>query len=113
MRSLNARVALSAGVVLAVFIALAAFALDQAFRDSARSARQERLLAQVYLLMAAAEVDSQGHLTLDSGPLDPRLEMPGSGLYAVISDGQGHEVWRSRSALNVELPKFPSLPPGS
>jgi two-component system, OmpR family, sensor histidine kinase PhoQ len=54
MRSLNARVALSAGLVLAVFIALAAFALDQAFRDSARSAREERVLAQVYLLMSAA-----------------------------------------------------------
>ena len=113
MRSLTARVAVGAGLVVAVFIALSAFALERAFRDSARSARQERLLAQVYLLMAAAEVDSQGHLTLGSGPLDPKFEMPGSGLYAVISHGQGREVWRSRSALNVELPPIPPLPPGS
>jgi len=113
MRSLTARVAVGAGVVVAVFIALSAFALERAFRDSARSSRQERLLAQDYLLMAAAEVDAQGHLTLGSGPLDPKLEMPASGLYALISDAQGHEVWRSRSALNVELPKVPSLSPGS
>jgi two-component system sensor histidine kinase PhoQ len=113
MRSLTARVAIGAGLVVAVFIALSAFALERAFRDSARSARQERLLAQVYLLMAAAEVDSRGHLTLGSGPLDPKFEMPGSGLYAVISDGKAREMWRSRSALNVELPKIPPLPPGS
>ena len=87
MRSLTSRVAVGAGLVAAVFIALSAFALERAFRDSARSARQERLLAQVYLLMAAAEVDPQGQLTLGNGPLDPKLDMPGSGLYAVISDG--------------------------
>ena len=37
MRSLTARVALGAGLVAAVFIALSAFALERAFRDSARS----------------------------------------------------------------------------
>jgi two-component system sensor histidine kinase PhoQ len=104
MRSLNARVALSAGLVLAVFIALAAFALDQAFRDSARSAREERVLAQVYLLMSAAEVDPHGAVSIGSGPLDPRLDMPQSGLYATVTDAQGKIVWRSRSALNVEAP---------
>ena len=113
MRSLTARVAVGAGLVAAVFIALSAFALERAFRDSARSSRQERLLAQVYLLMAAAEVDAEGHLTLGSGPLDPKFEMPDSGLYAVISDGKGQEVWRSRSAVSVELPKIFSLPPGN
>jgi two-component system sensor histidine kinase PhoQ len=113
MRSLTARVAVGAGLVAAVFIALSAFALERAFRDSARSSRQERLLAQVYLLMAAAEVDAQGQLTLGSGPLDPKLEMPGSGLYAVISDGQDRAVWRSRSALNVALPQILLLPAGS
>lgn len=113
MRSLTARVAIGAGLVVAVFVVLSAFALERAFRDSARSSRQERLLAQVYLSMAAAEVDAQGRLTLGNGPLDPKLEMPGSGLYAVISDGRGEVVWRSRSALNVELPKVPPLAPGS
>jgi two-component system sensor histidine kinase PhoQ len=113
MRSLTARVTVGAGLVLAVFIALSAFALERAFRDSARSSRQERLLGQVYLLMAAAEVDAQGRLTLGSGPMDPKLEMPGSGLYAVVADGKGSAVWRSPSAVNVELPQVLLLPPGS
>jgi two-component system sensor histidine kinase PhoQ len=113
MRSLNSRVALSAGVVLAIFIVLSAFALERAFRDSARSARQERLLAQVYLLMAAAEVDAQGRLTLGSTELEPRLEQPASGLYATIVDAGGAVVWQSRSALSSGLPVPAGLAPGA
>jgi two-component system sensor histidine kinase PhoQ len=112
MRSLNARVALSAGVVLAVFVALSGFALERAFRDSARSARQDRLLAQVYLLMAAADVDAQGRLSFANGPPEPRLDLPGSGLYATIVDNSGAVVWRSRSALSINLPAVLPLPPG-
>jgi two-component system sensor histidine kinase PhoQ len=113
MRSLNARVTVGAGVVLAVFIALSAFALERAFRDSARNSRQERLLAQVYLLMAAAEVDAKGQLTLSNNPSEPRLDMPGSGLYATITDRDGHPVWRSRSALSLQPPAVSGLPAGS
>jgi len=113
MRSLGSRVALSAAVVLAVFIVLSAYALDRAFRESARSAREERLLAQVYLLMAAAEVDAQGRLTLPTGPTEPRLELPGSGLYAAILDGAGSAVWRSRSSLSADPPAGPLLSAGA
>jgi len=113
MRSLTARVTVGAGIVLAVFVALSAFALERAFRDSARSSREERLLAQVYLLMAAAEVDAQGQLMLGNAPLDPKLEAPGSGLYALIVNSGGQTVWRSHSALNVDLPQISPLPAGS
>jgi two-component system sensor histidine kinase PhoQ len=112
MRSLNARVTVGGAIVLAVFIALSAFALERAFRDSARSSRQERLLAQVYLLMAAAEVDPQGKLTLANGPSEPRLDQPASGLYASIVDGSGQLVWRSRSTLSVDAPPGPTLSAG-
>jgi two-component system sensor histidine kinase PhoQ len=112
MRSLNARVALSAGIVLAVFIALAAFALDQAFRDSARGAREERLLAQVYLLMSAAEVDARGTISIANAPLEPRFDMPQSGLYAIVIDRDGRVVWRSPSALSVGVPYGRQLPAG-
>jgi two-component system sensor histidine kinase PhoQ len=104
MRSLSARLTVSAAVVLVVFVALTAFALERAFRDSARGARQERLLAQVYLLMAAAEVDGRGVLTLERQPAEPRLELPGSGLYATIVDEGGNVVWRSRSTLSADAP---------
>lgn len=111
-RSLSTRVALSAGIVLAIFIALSAFALERAFRDSARSVREERLLAQIYMLIAAAEVDGSGALTLAGGTPEPRLDLPGSGLYARIQDRDGREVWRSRSALSVSPPGVARLRPG-
>jgi two-component system sensor histidine kinase PhoQ len=87
-------------------------ALERAFRDSARSARQERLLAQIYVLMAAAEVDENGKLTLANGPLEPRFDQPGSGLYATIVDSQGNVLWRSRSTLSVDAPAGAPLPAG-
>jgi two-component system, OmpR family, sensor histidine kinase PhoQ len=113
MRSLNARITLGAGIVLAVFIAASAFALERAFRDSARNARQERLLAQVYLLLAAAEVDTRGGLTLSGGVAEPRLELPGSGLYAAVFNAGGRAVWQSRSGLAVPAPFATALPAGT
>ncbi len=112
MRSLNARITVSAAVVLAAFVILSAFTLDRTFRDSARNAREERLLAQIYLLMAAAEVDSNGVLRISSRATEPRLDLPDSGLYASIVDGDGAIVWKSRSGLSVDLPDTPTLAAG-
>ena len=112
MMSLKRRMILSASVVLAVFIALTALALDRAFFDSARSARQERLLGQLYLLIAAAEVDGQGHLSLPDTLSESRFSLPSSGLYAAISDQNGKLLWRSASALNVAAPFQARLAPG-
>ena len=57
--SLNRRMILSTSLVLAVFMALTTLALDRAFFDNARAARQERLLGQLYLLIAAARALSK------------------------------------------------------
>lgn len=102
--SLNARIILAASLVLAIFLALTGIALDHAFRDSARAAREERLQGQLYLLIAAAEVDEAGRLAMPEQLQEPRFGQPGSGLYATIDDGRGKTRWRSQSALNVGLP---------
>ncbi|MEN6584529.1 MAG: ATP-binding protein [Sulfuricella sp.] len=102
--SLNARIVLAASLVLAIFLALTGIALDQAFRDSARAAREERLQGQLYLLIAAAEVDEAGRLSMPEQLQEPRFGQPGSGLYASIDDGRGRQRWLSHSALNVALP---------
>ena len=73
MMSLHRRVALSAALVLGAFVVLTSVALEQAFRESAESARGERLLAQVYLLLGAAEEDPAGQLTLPEPLPEPRL----------------------------------------
>ena len=110
--SLNRRMILSASLVLAVFMVLTTLALDRAFFDSARAARQERLLGQLYLLIAAAEVDGQGHLHLPDSLSESRFSLPGSGLYAAVSNQSGTAAWRSPSVLNFNIPFQTHLPPG-
>lgn len=110
--SLNARIILAASLVLAIFLALTGLALEQAFRDSARTARQERLLGQLYLLIGEAEVDERGRLSMPEQLSEPRFGQPGSGLYAMIVQGKGKEVWRSKSTLNVAIPPSPPLVAG-
>ena len=112
MLSINARIVASASVVLAVFIAATGLALDRAFHDSARSARQERLLGQVYLLIAAAEVDGEGRVTMPPTLSEARFSLPGSGLYAAITDAAGAMVWRSPSTLGIVVPSASSLAAG-
>ena len=112
MMSLNRRMILSASLMLAVFIVLTALTLERAFFDSARSARQERLLGQLYLLIAAAEIDGRGHLSLPNTLSEPRFSLPGSGLYAAVSDHNGALLWRSVSVLNTAPPFQTQLAPG-
>ena len=103
MKSLTARVSLVAAGVLAVFVGLTAVALDQAFRDSAEAAVRERLFAQLYLIMADAELDDSGHLNMPQRLDEARLMLPGSGLYAQIRDADGQELWSSPSAVGLSL----------
>lgn len=98
--------------MLSIFVVLSAFALERAFRDSARSAREERLLAQIYLLMAAAEVTPDGSLHIASQSIEARLDLPDSGLYASIVNGNGATVWNSRSGLGLDLPQATALAAG-
>jgi two-component system sensor histidine kinase PhoQ len=101
-----------AALVLLVFVALSSLALDQAFHASARSAREERLLGQLYLLMAAADLEDGG-LTLPRDLAEARFSLPASGLYAQVSDAEGEPVWRSASALGQDVPFDTRLGPGA
>ena len=112
MLSLNARLLLSATLVVAIFIALTGFAMEAAFQESAATARRERLEAQLYLLLAAAEVEQDGTLAMPANLSEARLTLPGSGLYAQIADGQLRVVWRSPSALGLAIPFHTHLKPG-
>ena len=112
MKSMSARLLLAAALVLALFVLLTSLALEQAFDDAARSAREERLLAQLYLLMAAAEVED-GTLIMPSDLAESRLSLPNSGLSARIFDAAGAAVWQSRSAINSTQPATVQLAPGA
>ncbi|HSO07670.1 MAG TPA: ATP-binding protein [Pelomicrobium sp.] len=103
MMSLHRRVALSAALVLAIFVGLTLLALERAFVESAESARAARLQGQLYLLMAATD-EADGTISVAEPLPEPRLALPGTGLYAQIVEESGRTAWRSPSAAGLEVP---------
>lgn len=102
--SLRARLMLGAALMLIVFLAGAGWAVQRAHEESVRAARFDRLQTTVYLLLAKAEVDAAGALVMPVAFPEPRLSLPGSGLYASIVNPTRHETWRSPSTVGVEVP---------
>lgn len=111
MTSLHRRVALGAALVLAAFVLAAGFALEEAFRDSARAVRAERLLGLVYVLMEATEDEPDG-FGMPNDISEARFTVPGSGLYGQITDAAGEVLWRSRSAVGLDPPFHTGFAPG-
>lgn len=103
---------LSTGIVLLVFLIITATALDRAYYKSAHTALEERLLSQLYLLLAAADVDQDGNLSMPTRLLETRFSLPSSGLYAHITNQQGKVIWKSLSTLSIRVPPPETLPPG-
>ncbi len=107
---MHRRVLIGAALVLSLFLVFTGLALEKAFRDAALAGREERMAALAYLMMATAEVDENGRLSMPPNLAEPRLMLPGNGLYAQIqAPGQ---VWQSHSAIGVTVPFASSLPRG-
>ncbi|NML47204.1 HAMP domain-containing protein [Ramlibacter sp. G-1-2-2] len=102
--SIRARLLLGAALVLLLFMAGAGIAVQRAHTDSVRTAHYDRLQATVYLLLAGAELDDAGRLQLPAELAEPKLSVPGSGLYAGIYNVDQNETWRSASTVGVEPP---------
>ncbi|MFN2309739.1 MAG: ATP-binding protein [Gammaproteobacteria bacterium] len=113
MHSLHLRLTLAASLVLTAFLGLAGYALDRAFRDSAETAVRERLQAHIYGLLAAADLDRDGRLSLPDGLPEERFQRPGSGLYARVTAADERLLWQSPSHLGHPLPDVRRLPPGT
>lgn len=111
MAALQTRLLLAASLVLVIFLGLTGLSLERAFRSSTLAAIQERLQAQVYLLLGAVELDEEGRLTLPDELPEARFSTPGSGLYARIVDPRGATLWQSASLLGEPLLAWPLPPP--
>lgn len=95
-------------VLVGLFSLLAThLALNIFFVRNTYSAERDRLegFAQAYSSMFT--VNGHGQLLwIDSQSPDPRFNVPGSGLYALVSDGK-NIVWTSPSLIGQDIPKFP------
>ena len=110
--SIRSRLLLGAALVLLAFLTGAGLAVQRANAESVRAAYFGRLQSTVYLLLAAAELEAGGALVMPPEFAEPRLSLPGSGLYAGIYNVLRDEQWQSTSALGLQ-PKFQrSLQPG-
>lgn len=103
LRSLQSRLLIVAGVVLAAFMGIAAAVLDHGFRQTVRAAVQERLKGQIFVLLGLADLDNPRRPLSQEQLPDPALAMPESGHYAQIYDANGDVLWRSRSMLGLTI----------
>jgi two-component system sensor histidine kinase PhoQ len=104
MNSLSSRLLISVSVLLLLFFGATIAVLDRAFTEAGEQARRDILDGQLVGLLAAAEPDDSGELVMPDRLREPRFERIGSGLYAELRDLQGEVLWRSRSALGLEVP---------
>lgn len=111
-RSLSFRLLISAGFVLTAFFALVAFVLEQGFRESTEQALKEKLQVHIYSLLSVAELTATGKLNMPAILREPRFSNPASGLYAVINQTNDVLIWRSLSAIGVDIPSTMQLKPG-
>ncbi|MBK0393297.1 ATP-binding protein [Ramlibacter algicola] len=111
-RSIRFRLLLGAALVLVAFLAGVGVALQRAHADSSRTDRLARLQGTVYLLLAAAEVDGQGRLVMPPSLPEPRLALPGSGLYASVAVRGQAQGWHSESTVGQQLPFPPTAEVG-
>ena len=103
MRSLNTRVLVAAGLVLAAFLSTAGLVLDQAFRDTAKTSVRERLTGKIYMMLGMIDLDNPDKISTNSAPLDATLSTPESGHYAQFFDESNNRVWNSRSMLGISF----------
>ncbi|MFK8068886.1 MAG: ATP-binding protein [Gammaproteobacteria bacterium] len=104
MMSLNARLLLTASIVLVAFLSFTGYALDRAFSDSGLVAVKERLQTEMYSLLAAADSDDISTLIMPDTHPDLRLSTPASGIYAEVISDKGKLIWRSGSMLGITIP---------
>ncbi|QDH71889.1 ATP-binding protein [Marilutibacter alkalisoli] len=107
---MQARQLLAASLGLLAFLALAGYALDRAFLETAESNLRERLKGYALAYAGKGEFARNGEYIPPYDAVDPRFDMPGSGLYAEVV--LQHSRWDSASAVGPELPPGEMLEPG-
>jgi len=111
MGSLSARLLVSVSVLMLLFFGATVVVLDTAFRTAGEQARQDILDGHLMQLLAAANPNAEGALSFPTDLHEERFNTIGSGLYGELRDDANAPVWRSRSALGLDIPTgdFPTL----
>ena len=110
--SIKLRLIISSLLILVFFIIGTGYTLDKAFYKANKSAMQEQLTTQLYLLMAATEISDEKKINMAASLLESKFSLPASGLYAYITDTNNRVLWNSLSTIGINTPKPISLEKG-
>lgn len=105
MNSLSSRLLISVSVLLLLFFGATIAVLDTAFTEAGEQSRRDILDGHLVALLAATEPGDDGELALPARMREPRFGRIGSGLYGELRDMDRVVLWRSRSALGLEIPE--------
>ncbi len=78
------------------------FVLDRAFQESAEQSVEEKLLIHIYGLLAVSDL-IDGELFLPEELQEPQFNNLGAGLYGLVLDEDGQELWHSPSHADLQL----------
>ncbi len=112
-RSLRGRVLVWASVALTCLFVLTVIGLDIAYRSTLDRSRAELLEAQLLGLIALAETDVEGRITLPPETINPQFGVANSGLFGVVWDSDGFPVWQSQSLVGIDFPYVRTPEPGA
>ena len=104
MSSLSTRLLISVSVLMLFFFGATIVVLDTAFVSAGEQAREDILDGNLMQLLAAAEPNDNGVLSLPIDLFEAGFNSIGSGLYAELRGEADAVLWQSRSALGMTLP---------
>jgi len=84
-------------LVLGVSLSLAGWVFDRSFRASILAGAEEQMRLVIFSVMGAVDEDDDG-LYVGNDASQPRLSLPASGIYAMVAEEAGDELWVSPSA---------------
>ena len=104
MSSLSARLLVSVSVLMLFFFGATIVVLDTAFVSAGEQAREDILDGHLMQLLAAAEPNDDGVLSLPIELFEAGFNTISSGLYGELRGAANVVLWQSRSALGLVLP---------
>lgn len=110
--SIKLRLIISSLLILVIFILATGYSLDKAFYKANKTSMQEQLTTQLYLLMAATEIDKNTKISTAASLLESKFSLPSSGLYAYITNNNNKILWGSLSTIGINTPRPISLEKG-
>jgi two-component system sensor histidine kinase PhoQ len=105
--SLTKRVLITSSVALLVALGIIGLVMDQAFKEKTLHLAKERLESHVIAIISNTEIQDNELIFPEYFPT-PRMEQPGSGMYAQITTED--QQWDSPSVLGQDLPEIEQVP---